>query len=227
MRAKRNDDNPIIFFIFIGAIVVVIAIQYFVSKYLRRKRAEQLEQVANEFGLEYSEAGGDDFTGALGPFNLFTNGRAKKVLNLIQGTNEDRALSIFDYQYTTGAGKSQRTWRTTVLSVRSDGPEMPQFLLRKKTAWDSVRNWFRGKEIEFEGHPNFSRFYRLIGENEPAIRELFNDSVLEYCERNHDLQIEGAGQTLLYYRLGKKVRPDKIGEFLAGGLEFMSLLNRA
>jgi hypothetical protein len=227
MRAKRNDDNPIIFFIFIGVIIVVIAIQYFVSKYLRRKRAEQLQQVANKFRLEYSEQGGDDFTGTLGPFYLFTKGRAKKVLNLIQGTNEDRALAIFDYQYVTGGGKSQRTWRTTVLSVRSDGPEVPQFLLRKKTVWDSVRNWFRGKEIEFEGHPYFSRFYLLIGENEPAIRELFNDGVLEYCERNHDLQIEGAGQTLLYYRLGKKVRPDKIGEFLAGGLEFMSLLKRA
>ena len=42
-------------------------------------------------------------------FHLFSQGRSKKIRNLMRGTVRDSNLSIFDYQYTVGAGKHQHT----------------------------------------------------------------------------------------------------------------------
>lgn len=226
VRRKRGNDAAAAWIVIAIALatIAVIAVVSLISRRNRRKRAEAMERVAGELGLAYLPIGSDGLVAELSKFELFSKGRAKKVANMLQGGSGDRRLAIFDYQYTTGGGKSTHVWKSTVLSLRFDGAEMPAFMLRRKHAGDAIASWFRGKGIEFEGRPTFSRRYLLRGDDEPAIREVFTEPVVTYFEENQGLFVEAAGNEMLVYRLGQQVRPEGLNEFLGQGLELLGLM---
>ena len=158
---------------------------------------------------------------------MFSKGRGKKVTNMMEGGGDERRLAIFDYSYTTGGGRHSQTYRTTVLSLRFDGSEMPAFMLRRKQLGDGIASWFRGKGIEFAGRPMFSKQYLLRGENEEAIRAVFTEPVVTYFEENPGLFVEAAGNAMVIYRLGKKVQPEGVSEFLGQGLAVLGMMHPA
>jgi hypothetical protein len=224
MRRAKNDDLTFTL-IFWGAIVVVGLFAWWISVYRKKKRAAALERVAQELGLEYASTGTEDFVAGFGPFQIFSRGRAQKAYNLMQGATGDRGLAIFDHQFTTGHGKSTKVWRYTVLCIRFDGPAIPTFQVRPENLGDKIVGWFRGNDIDFDTHPEFSKRFLLNGEDEAAVRDLFTPQVLEYFEAKKTLSAEAIGQTLLIYRQGK-VPPQQIGDLLAEGLEVLALFNR-
>jgi hypothetical protein len=70
----------------------------------------------------------------------------------------------------------------------------------------------------------FSKRYLLRGDNEEAIRSLFNARVLEYFEQHLGMSAEGDGVKLINYRTSKRVSPDKIQGFLQEGYDVLTLL---
>lgn len=225
-RRRRGNDAEaawIVIAIALATIAVIGAIAL-ISKRNRRKRAEAMERIAAELGLAYLPVGSVGLVAAFSSFQLFSKGRAKKVVNVLQGESGQRQLAVFDYQYTTGGGKSTHVWQTTALSLRFDGSEMPAFMLRRKQAGDTIASWFRGRGIEFVGRPMFSKRYYLRGDDEPAIRAVFTEPVVTYFEENPGLFVEAAGNEMLVYRLGQKVKPEGIGEFLGKGLELLGVM---
>jgi hypothetical protein len=228
VRRRGGNGDPVwVIFVVMGAVVAIILASLLIGRRLRRKRAEAMERIAGELGLEYRPLGSDGLVAQLCHFNLFSKGRSKKVVNMLKGGSGERTLAIFDYQYTTGGGRSTQTWRTTVLSLRFDGMEMPPFMLRKRQITDTIGSWFRGKGIQIQGRPMFSRRYLLRGNNEATIRGLFTDSVVEYLERNPGLYVEAAGNAMLVYRWGKRVPPDEVNALLGSGLELLGLIHPA
>jgi hypothetical protein len=225
---RRNDKNALIAnLILFGVIGVVAIFAIFVSRVRRRKRTEAFEQIAAELGLEFAPEVGESYIAGLDHFELFSKGRSKKVSNLLHGTSHDRSLAIFDYRYTIGRGKQTRTLHTTVMQVQFDGPALPHFWLRAESVWDKIASKFGSHDIDFDTHPQFSRKYLLRGDNEVAVRAVFTPTVLEYFEAHPGLNIEAWGQSLLFYRLGKHVKPDEVNDFLADGLSLLGLFNRA
>ncbi len=225
--ARRHGGGDaaawVVFLIFGGAIAVAVA-AIFYGKRLQRKRTEALERIAAELGLEFRPLGSDGLIAKLSSFTIFSKGRDKKVLNMLEGRGGDRRLAIFDYDYTTGHGKGTIRWHTTVLSIGLEGAAIPQFLLRKKIINDRIMSWFRVKDIEIQGYPAFTRRYVVRGEDEAAISALFTEPVMDFFDRNRGLSAEGGEHTLVLYRLGKRVKPEAIGDFLSTGLELVSLL---
>jgi hypothetical protein len=220
---RRRNDDPIISFIIIGVIVVIAVASYFISNLKRKKRTEALERVAGELGLIFSSQGNDYLVNQLGWCELFSRGRSKKALNLMRGSNEGREISVFDYQYVTGHGKSRRTVCSTVACLRADGPPLPPFTLRPEGTWDKISKLFRSADIDFDTHPNFSRSFMLRGEDEAAIRATFTPPVLEYFEQRSGISAEGSNDTLVFYRPGKKVPPENVNQFLADAFGALSL----
>ncbi|HEX4413589.1 MAG TPA: hypothetical protein VH107_08170 [Lacipirellulaceae bacterium] len=225
-RRRRGNDAEtawIVIGVALATIAVVGAVAL-ISRRKRRKRAEAMERIAAELRLEYRPVGSDGLVAQLSSFQLFSKGRSKKVANMLQGGSGERRLAIFDYQYTTGGGKSTHVWKTTVLNLSLDGPAMPACMLRRKQVGDTIASWFRGRGIEFVGRPMFSKRYLLRGDDEPAIRAVFTEPVVTYFEENPGLFVEAAGNAMLVYRLGKNVRPEEIGEFLGKGLELLGVM---
>jgi len=220
---RRRNDDPIISFIIIGAIVAVAVASYFISNLRRKKRTAALESTAGELGLIFSPQGNDYLVNQLGWCELFSRGRNKKALNLMRGSNGGREISLFDYQYVTGYGKSRRTVLTTVACLRADGPPLPAFTLRPEGAWDKISKLFRSVDIDFDTHPKFSRSFVLRGEDEFALRTIFTPPVLEYFEQHSGISAECSNDTLVFYRPGKKVPPEGVNQFLADAFGALTL----
>ncbi len=91
----------------------------------------------------------------------------------------------------------------------------------------------RGKDIEFDSRPDFSKSYLLGGKDESAIRHVFSSRVLEYFERHEGLSVEGRDERLLCYRAeshntdigfrGARIKPNEIKLFLDEGRAVLEL----
>jgi len=183
--------------------------------------------VADELGLTFSAQGNVLQVSHLDWCDLFSRGGSKKALNLMRGSNEGREISVFDYQYVTGHGKSRKVVYSTVACLRTDGATLPTFVLRPEGAWDKISSWFRSADINFDTHPRFSRSFVLRGEDEAAVRATFTPPVLEYFEEHSDISAEGSNDTLLFYRVGKKVPPEGVSQFLADAFEALAVFQNS
>ena len=74
-------------------------------------------------GLEFFPDGSEALQSELSVFKLFNSGRGRQLSKLIKGESDEVQISIFDYQYTTGSGKSSHTHVQTVAAMQS--PALP------------------------------------------------------------------------------------------------------
>ena len=102
------------------AVFVVIAALVIVFNVYERRRTEQLRQIAEDLSFQFLGENDGDLLAHLGDFNLFSQGRSRKLKNLLVGTSSDTEVAIFDYQYTTGSGKNSQTHRQTVIRFQSE-----------------------------------------------------------------------------------------------------------
>ena len=203
-------------------IVVIIVVTIVATHIYEKKRTEALRKVADELNFEFLPAGEARLTSALSAFHLFNIGRGRRMSNLLRGRAGGIELNIFDYRYTTGSGKSQRTWNETVFAARCQEMDLPQFSMRPETVWSKIGTWFGFKDIDFDSHPTFSRTYYLKGADEEEIRKIFRPEVLEYFEAHAGLNVEGLGDVILYHTT-KRRKPEQIRAFMTDGFAILKL----
>lgn len=204
--------------------VIVVAVFLYIIWYYNKKRITALKQFAQSMNFTYSPKGDQSLMNSLSEFHLFSQGYSRRISNVLTGKFNLIPLTILDYRYTTGGGKSSHTWYQTVLVIESDKLQLPRFVLRPENLFDKIGSVFGNKDINFETAPVFSKRYLLRGDNEESIRNLFNTRVLEYYEQRLGMSMEGDGVKLIYYRSSKRVPPDKIQAFLQEGYDAFTLL---
>ncbi len=208
--------------IFGGMLLLGVGVWY-LNNQMEKRRTERWRQVADEMGFAFDPKPAPGFLSRFPTFQLFTQGHSRTVKNLMQGTALGLELDIFDYSYVTGGGKSRQTWLQTVLAFEIDGTELPSFSMRPESVFDKIGQWFGYQDIDFESHPRFSRSYLLRGQREDAIRELFQDPVLEYFEESTGCCTEGGGNRLVYYRSRQRIAPSKVRDFMEEGFRVLAL----
>ncbi len=201
--------------LFISLVLLVIVYGMIHSHIAAKKRRAATEEVAHELGLTWYESGTlDQITNHSG-FNLFNQGRARKVNNVIEGVTDEVRICIFDYQFTTGSGKNQRTVKQTVASLSSDQLSCPEFSMRPEGIFDRVGGLLGFQDIDFDSHPEFSKRFVLKGPNEERIRVFFQPPVLEFFELQPGISVEGIANSICFYRSGRIVKADEIKDLLA------------
>lgn len=203
----------------VGLMIVVVVVQYSQEQ----ERQKQLRAVAHRQGYRFSAAADPALLAALSHFHLFSQGRSRKISNLLQKEVEDIAVSIFDYRFTTGGGEHSHTHRQTVALFRAEQLRLPGFTLRPEGVLDKLGSFVGYQDIDFEAHLEFSDTYLLRGVDEARIRETFTDTVLAYYAGRGGLCTEGNGQQIIYYRASQQVAPESIARFLGQGLEVVKL----
>lgn len=201
-------EATIIISIFV-LIAALIAGAIFYSMHLEKKRKEDLAKAAEELGLTFMPEGSDALYGRLGHFNLFNQGRDRKMKNLVQGDAGDVKLAIFDYQYTTGSGKHQHTFKTTIVTIESAAITCPQFSLRPENLLDKVGGLLGFQDIDFESHPKFSSLFVLKSSDEQGTREFFKPAMLEYFENQPGINVEAERGVMFFYR-GSRSKPQEL-----------------
>jgi hypothetical protein len=212
----------IVWIILAGVAVLLIAV-YGTTWYLGKRRAQALQALAAALSFTFTARGDDMLIGELSEFHLFSQGYRRRISNVLQGKFNLMPVTVMDYKYTTGGGKSSHTWVQTVLVFDSDKLQLPRFLLRPENLFDKIGSAFGYKDINFDNAPVFSQKYLLRGENEAAIRNTFNAGILQYYEQHPGLSTEADGKKLIYSRTSKVVPPDKIQAFLQEGYDAFGL----
>ena len=221
------NDFPIILPIILGVVLLIAAIAYY-SWHTAKKRREGLQTLADELGFSFHPKGDTVLQGWFEGFHLFSQGRSRKIINVLRGKTADLDMAIFDYRYTTGGGKSQQTHTQTVLCFNSDALFVTPFVMRPETFWQRIgMSLLGGQDIDFDSHPDFSKKFLLRGDDEDAIRATFTPEILEHFEILPGISVEGDGNLLIYYRNGTIIATDKVRGFMEEGFDTLTLFTKS
>jgi hypothetical protein len=150
-------------------------------------------------------------------FELFRQGRSRKLTNVMTSPAGDPRAVIFDYAYTTGGGKSQQTHRQTVIYATSDGLTLPSYSLRPEHFLHSIAKAFGYQDIDIENRPTFSEMFLLRSDDEAGVRTAFTEPVLAFFESRPDACSAGISREVLYWRAGKRVGAEQLEALVADG----------
>lgn len=202
----------------VAVVVAIVAVWLIIQAVQNRKRTEALTVVAQEIGFYFQ---GEDWNGPQQAPQLqtalFDKGRAREFRNIMTGSAAGFRAALFDYSFTVGHGRGQRTYTQTVAAFSKIGAFLPQFALQPKGIWQKIGNAFTHKDINFDSHPVFSGACQLRGSDELQMRALFTPQVLSFLEtldRNKKWRLEGGNDTLIVYRAGKRVNPGDFRSYL-------------
>jgi hypothetical protein len=211
-------------YIIIPAIVAAIAVIAFLSWRHEKKRTQAMEDFARSLRFSFAGKGDPSLVSSLSRFRLFSQGHARRATNVMAGSADDIDVTMMDYRYTTGGGRSSHTWRQTAVLFHSGLLQLPAFVLRPESMFHRIGSAFGYQDIDFDSHPTFSKQYLLQGADEEAVRSIFGEGLLAYCEEHKGVSAEGDGDRLLFYRISRRVPPKDMRAFMEEGFGLFSLV---
>jgi hypothetical protein len=218
------NTNIVILLAFVAAAGVGAVI--FISHRLQKNRAEAMARIAGELRLVFAPEGDEAVMSEHAALHLFSQGRSKKIRNLLRGTVRDSNVAIFDYRYTVGGGKHQQTHDQTVISLQLQGRSLPAFSMRPEHVWHKLGSMMGYQDIDFDTNPVFSKQYLLRGPDDAAIRSVFTSRVLMFFESEPGLCVEADGRTLIVYRHSVRAKPEVLRESVEKGIQIAGLFQR-
>jgi hypothetical protein len=213
-------DSWLVLFVFlvVAAVAGIMAVLY----YLERQRTEEMGLVARRLGFSFSPVAPPDLLERLGGFRLFSQGRSRKIRNVMRRQIDDIQVTLFDYRFRTSGGKHSRTHAQTVGLFETGRLDLPFFTLRPEHLLHRLAGALGYQDIDFEQHADFSEAFLLQGRNETEIRSLFDWNLRSYFARHPGVCAEGDGTRLIFYRQERKVDPDHLDSFVEEGLDVLS-----
>lgn len=192
----------------------------------QKQRTEGVRQLAGRLGWGFQES--VQFSGipGLDRFELFSQGRARKLRNLVTSPAGDPRIVVFDYTYTTGGGKSRRIHSQTVCYATADHLSLPSFSLRPENFFHRVAGAFGYQDIDLERHPDFSRAFVLRGEDVAGIRDAFTDDVVAFFDSQPGTCAAGIGHEVLLWRPRRLLAPDEWESLVGEALDLVSRFSR-
>lgn len=120
--------------------------------------------------------------------------------NVLSQYMENGKLEASDIVLQQGARQEQSEIHMTIIQVSETNSLIPDFALEPEGLWSKLFEGVAGKDIDFDGHPDFSKKYYLRGENEAAIREFFSESIIQFLENREEMHIECHRNRLIFYK---------------------------
>jgi len=206
----------------VGILIAVLLVLY------RRKQARArtliMQAAAAQLGWTFSAEAPWNYLPGLDRFTLFNQGHSRQILNMMRGEAGGTKAAVFDYLYTTGSGRSTVRHYQTVVYLEPADLALPYFSLRPERVMTKVLAAFGYQDIDFGQRPEFSRQYVLRGQDEAAIRQTFNDSVLSFYESYSGTCTDAGGNQLFLFRGGYEFPPQEIRSYIGLALKVASLL---
>ncbi|HSK18926.1 MAG TPA: hypothetical protein VK912_07285 [Longimicrobiales bacterium] len=207
---------PLLLILGAGGVVTGV---FVLVKRAERERTAALQAAAVRLGWTWRGEVPSTAIPDLDRFELFTQGRRRTLTNLITSPAGDPRALLFDYAYTTGGGNSQSRHNQTVFYAVSDGMQLPRFSLRPQHFFHSIAKAFGYQDIDLEKRPTFSDMFVLRGDDEAAVRTVFDDAVAEFFESHAGVCAAGVGRELLYWRPDRRASGADVQAFVTEGME--------
>lgn len=196
-------------------VIVIVTLSCLVALFFwqrarARQRTEALERLASEMGFAFEPEADLDQLRALGDLPLYGHGRARHARNALTGRVDHDEIKVFDYQYTTGGGRDQQTWRQTVVLFPGSAHALPDFVLAPENVLHRIGQLFGYQDIDFDSSPAFSRLYLLRGPDETAIRSAFDVSALAFFAERPGWSVEARSGSVCVYRAHRLCAADQL-----------------
>jgi len=211
-----SPSDPLIPLIFLGVALTVVAGIALGNRIVTNRRRQAYENFCLERGYHFAPERPGEEAHHVATCRLFSEGHRHTWGFTIVGTSGGTPFTAFEYRWTTGSGKSSRTHRIGGLLWTMER-SLPQFLLTPEGLWARLAAYFGGQDIDFAESPEFSRAYRLRGNDEAAVRGLFTPARRQVFELLGSQHAAGAGQELMWWRDGALPPPDQFDVFLMEG----------
>lgn len=155
--------------------------------------------------------------------------RGNKILfeeNILTKYDEDGKIEIADIFLQEGALQDQTETKITILQVSETHQLIPNFSLEPENLWSKLMEGVAGKDIDFTGHPVFSKKYYLRSENEAAVRNFFSEPLIQFLENREEMHVECYRNRLLFYKKRYILDPAEITYAAKFATEFVSLIHQ-
>jgi hypothetical protein len=222
--ATRERTNPWVFFLIVwGVLAAMILLACLLKRFNDRsasrrefRRSFEIAEMLKNHGMALASS--TPFGARLAllqPFELGRRGDAKIVRHFMESSPEiEQRIWIMDYSYFESEGYRRVRRSVTVALVGRPGIDLPRFYLSKELPFQWLERVAKAHDIDFEEQPTFNQLFRLTGESETAVRELFSLRIRDALEQHPGLTIEGRGSQLLIFRELTVLAPDRWPEFL-------------
>ena len=211
-------------FLFVALILGLVIFLVVYARQKEKERTQQLQLAAGQLGWSFMPDAALNMIPGCERFALFSQGHSKKIRNMMYGEASGIKAAVFDYIYVTGYGKNSQTHFQSVVYLEPPNLVVPYFALRPENFLHKIFSAFGYQDIDFGQRPEFSRQYILRGQDEPAIRQTFNDRVLSFYENYPGTCTDGGGNQLFLYRGGYRLQPREIQAYVGLGLNVLNLL---
>ena len=205
-----------------GFLVLVLAGLLLWMKW-QRERKDALHAKAKALGFEFAAKPPPEFVKNYGSLSIFNRTMGSRTKNVMWLQQAKRTIYVFDltiitYAQTGTLSRKRREEWYTVMLLDVQGHSLPDFTMRPETLGDSIGSWFTGSDIDFKAYPRFSTEYYLQGPDEAAIRNLFDDKLLQLFSLNLDWVVESEDDCLLLYRKDRRPEPEELNNFIVAAL---------
>jgi len=212
--------------LFFLAFVALFVFLFIYQRKKERERTQALQAVAAQHGWNFLAEAPLNMIAGLENFTLFNSGHSKQIKNFMYGEASGIKAAVFDYFYVTGSGKSRHVHSQTVVYLEPPNLRVPYFSLRPENFMHKFISALGYQDIDFGQRPAFSEQYLLRGQDEPAIRQTFNDRLLGFYETYNGTSTDAGGNQLLVFRAGYRLQPHEIQSYIALALNLLALMPR-
>ena len=209
--------------------VTFLSIALFVTLYQKKKekeRTEAMRAVANFLKWNFVDLAPWNMIPNLDSFSLFNHGHSKQIKNFMYGEANGVKAALFDYIYVVASGKNRTTHFQSVVYLEPGNLRVPYFSLRPEGFFTKIMTAFGYQDIDFGQRPEFSKRYLLRGQDEPAIRQAFNDQLLSFFETYQGTCVDAGNNQLFVFRTEFRCPPEEVQNQLSVALSILNLLPR-
>ncbi len=173
------------------------------SKAELSKRQKALRLYARKLEWEFDHNEFYDFT-EFKQFKFFKTKPIDRARNKLIGAVGRIEIILADLDYHEGEFISRESRHSTMVILRLPR-QIPHFVMDQELLLDRVAHLAGFTDINFYLHPDFSKTFKLKGHDEKAMRQFFDDELIEFFQSNKAFHLESNGDELLIFekeRLG-------------------------
>lgn len=143
--------------------------------------------------------------------------------NVLVRYTEWARYEISDIKLSEFALQAQSDLVITALMISEAEVHLPDFALEPENLWSKFSEGVQGRDIDFSDNPVFSKRYYLRGSDEKAIKEFFNEPVINFFESHKGVHVESHRNKVLIYLQRETLNTEGISELISFADELVQL----
>ncbi|MDG1793744.1 MAG: SulP family inorganic anion transporter [Flavobacteriaceae bacterium] len=188
----------------------------------KTKRQNNLELIADDFELTYKPLKSRKVE-FLENFIYFKTKKIEHIFNQLSAKKDP--CRLFDITFSEGEFIAKEVVRSTMLFIKTP-KTLPAFTLDREGLLERLYVLAGYKDIDIKNHADFSKRFYLRGENENAIRSLFNDELVRFFESNAYYHIESSKSGVLIFSKERVASIKEIKALLDFGIRLNKILSQ-